>query len=772
MPEEPNGGGLQYDSINGYSIGFAVDLDKALNTRANDIEAYDNYIDTKDKFRVLFFTDSGDFLFGAIDRTVTYLTDVNDYTKDRWYVRVPVNFLVDRDGNVYDVEQIRKYLKEKPFRIAILANWPNEGKLSSDGGDDEQKNYTYINREPNWGAKNSYFYSERDRDLKSIHDLHHLVTDGNYSDDTRKDRPTNLDTYDFVMDNGKMGVKTDWVEWVHPEILDESKGDGRAQADYWIRNNYSPLSGNSILDSHYDDLWQLWDFDKAYRSNNNGDKYDSWGSEWYSRNGSTLKNWINRKNNNDELTTGFSNYDGLDFVIGNTTTDSNSEYYPGRNVGYPKLHYNETNSAYAIALPTTTLVERNNTSNGYYLNTTKTNTKGYFRFKALATGTLTIRFIGDIVVQKSTLQEATASSQSYNNAWSRDISITGEAEYIYIYNRSQNPAYIYSIEWVSNKYLYDTDRIGKAPSEIQPIPMYGVQRFAALANWEEGTTCDLTAESNPITLIRSLAKVVVYLQSPASYIYMRSMNRTARCEPIDVYTPTSETWKDHGTSASANNCEFWNIQKYGSGFNDTAAEPKDKSQLDAYTDWLSWFYYTWTGWNWNFYNHNTNYNSRKTVNTNTTINSPKIFYPDINRSDFCHMLYAGIEPGKGHKYILYMPEKNISDPNYPGITSSIAKVAHIEYRYTKDKMTEGRNFEDNNCKRIYFTDYSTNNTIKSVAKDSYETVYEKSASNLNNHWPIMRNHVYEFIVGSSSTANPSIDVSIKDWSTSRQIETW
>lgn len=809
---------IEEDPIEGYSIGFKIQLDKNMSGNTRGAEDYENYIDTRNKFRVLFFTEDGQFLFGAVDRTITALGEQSGTGVASWYVRVPMNYLVDREGNPYDADEIKKYLRENDFKVAILANWPNNATLRSDIEDEDSGNTTedtYIEREPKWGWKQSIF-SDEENEIKNINDLHHLVIDKNYNDNSSSSsRPSRRQVYDFVMDGdvsngeGKMGVKTDWVKMrdISEDFNGEYNGDtfsDQQSAETWIRKNWDPGKKSGDRDNvyrNYNNIWQLWNFsgnytasyDEIMRDRNNtstGSMPPAFKSAWQNRNGNDLSKFLN--DNPYGLYSRFT-FDGLSFEP--TTNDGNRcyAYVNGDNRGI-------------VLKPAEELGGEGDNS---YIHPTKTpfKSRGYLHFTAYSTGTYRIRYgalngKATMVVQHNTNRDRTykditeegPTQMSYKSGdieyFYRDLSITGDPENIYIWSASGDLV-IYSIEWISSKYLYDTDRIGIEPSEENPIPMYGVQNFSKLGDsWEEGTTFDISAargqeDVKPISLIRSLAKVEVYLPQKAKHIYMRSMNRTSRCEPIDVQTPTNELWhQNHSQENSQEKCEWFDIQSYDHGleyYGDTPPS-SNSAELEEYTNWLSWFYGSWEGW-WNFNSHNI---SGGTVTIPSNPNYPHLFYPDINRSDFCHLIYVGYVAGKGHKYILYMPEKNISDPNYVGFKKSIPKVAHIEYRY--DNNTD--NLEDNECRRIYFTNYTytsdtslgpINTFIKNVSKDGYE-IYERNQVIQNNvgeqedhlrlHWPIMRNHIYEFIVNSSGHGEPTIRAKVKDWNERDIVVEW
>lgn len=737
--EEPNDSNPYWDT-EGFSLGITITLDRDLQSRADE-DSYDNYIDTENKLRVLFFDQAtGNFIFEAVDRTVMPRKSSND--KEEWFIHIPVNYIVDYDGAPYDTELLKNRLKTNAFKVAILANWPVNGETNVNG------NLTY-GGEPRWGVNESVFGSN----TKNINDLHHLEVDTNYFDNSRENRPTQTDVYDFIMgDNGEMGVKTDWVR----SRMIDSKLDPKALtstevAKQWIRDNWDPTpkrNASKDIYRHYQDLWALWDFDAAYRYNSTGGKSynNNWGKEWYDKNGSTLNTWLR-----------------------NTTWTYLRDFVDTQD----NAQLTFTQPGYLYTGTSNTGVQINN------------GTTGKFTFKAHSSGTLTIKArstsgSATITITRANDEESASTKKlTYNTTiqeQSWDINMTGKTQDVTI-ECTSGQVVIYSIEYIQAKYLYDSDREGILPSATNPIPMYGVQDYAALTNWQPGTTFDLSYErpengnytEKTISLIRSLAKVEFYLptsldnKGKINHVYMRSMNRVARCEPMDVVTPTNELWHD----VHDNNCEWYNIQSYGPSYVE-GTEPQDKSQLDAYTNWLSWFYGSWQTNNtkWNFTTHNKQYGSNNRVTVPSRPAYPHLFNSAIERSDYTHFIYAGEATHNGnicHKYILYVPDRNIDDPNYPGIQSSIAKVPHIEYRFTDQNEVS---LDDNECYRVYFTDYKDNSAIKSVKANDYEPTYEKSRTNLAKHWPIMRNHVYRFYV--SATTRSGED----GFGVTSQVTTW
>lgn len=761
----------------GTAIGFVISLqaqDPGARGRSIDasFEEYENYIDTKDKLRVLFFDKDNKFMFGAIDRSVTPLG--SDGTMYNWYVRVPLNYIVDRDGKLFDVDIIKKKLRTEEFKIAVLANWPNAGYKVVGGESDSDDDVTTaptvseLKGEPNWGWEHSVLNKDAKPDsIKTLNDLHHLEYDATYANN-----PT---AYNFLAPDLKLGVTTGWVKMIHP-VLDQQPGAStQDKANYWIRNNVNPLSGHeNVSDYFYQKLWQHWDF-SGY-SNFPQSDYGEGGkfiNQWMTRNGNNLLTWFNLNYQNNWPLQSFNNYDGLKFV---TISNAGTIYtYDGK--GY-----------WGVVLPV--VGDYNNHDENWKSNPNSRdksrdyvddnnplyNPKGYFKFIAPATGTLKILWSSSgshrarLFVQKSKNNE-TRPATDYGTSiqtLSRKVSITGDSEPIYIWFQ-EGPGVIYGIEWICDKYLYDTDRIGIAPSEENPIPMYGVQEYLPLKDWEEGSTLNLSGDKS-ISLIRSLAKVEVFLpiiSGQPSHVMMRSMNRSSRCEPVDVETPTNTLWKNHD-NISSEQCEWFDIQNYGPNFDETITGESTPS--NQFKNYLSWFFGTWKG------KAKTNFSG---ISVPTTYSYPHLFNPHVNRSDFCNLLYAGVV-GNYYKYVIYMPDKAIDDPNSVGLRNAIPKVPHIEYRIEADQHTE--NLDDNKCYRLYFTDYSNPNNpyINSSLSETgdYETVLEKKKANLKYLWPIVRNHVYQFYVkdrwsgGGSGPKNINVQLDVKDWSYEKVIVDW
>ena len=921
-------------------IAFTIQLDKSISTRGaspltrytsftqDKIDIYDDYIDTQDKFRVFFFTEEGDFLFGATDRVLGSIKQTSDNSANYWYVRIPMSMLVDRENQEYDIEKIKSYLKNHPFKVAALANWPNGGEKvnpadwdDSEGTQDTNSNpSSTLKGNPHWNWSNSILNQDaKAEDIRNINDLHHVYNDKYYASSSH------FGSYGQFMAPAKygdepgyyMGEPTDWVKmrdieegWKNPGYnrnLKVPDFDSKESANAWIRANCTPnvdINQDKKIYRHYQHLWFLWNFNAAYLTGDKEDNigylkdgttneevrgnefslratdesgnytvlkvYDpsayhtnfgwkdnspveddqvvspSFAEEWYKRNGDRLYQWMKKSYNNGGAPQAIG---GITIDIGESNNDVIFNYL--QRTGEP-AYCVKVGNYYGIQLPPI----------GKGENDTYT---GMMNFRARTSGTLRIKWgsrdgtssgLAVQVDQKGQVNETTRENttiyREQSGVTSRtpvnwkdpstgmeylDISINEDSKPVYIFCTT-GKAVVYSVEFIRGQYLYATDREGVAPSKEQGIPMYGVRQFEGIKDWQRGTTHNL--EGN-ISLIRSLAKVEVFIKTSFGeprHMYMRCMNRAARCEPIDVHTSTDFLWSDiHSTTSTDETgistddkpCEWFRIQQYG---------PAYQQSESSYPDWLSWFYGSWTNHDtdkypaiyWKSDNNSANYkydynlgywvsNGERTgwkgsnFSYNTTLEPPHIFNPYIYRSDFCRFLYVG-EEGEYRHYVLYMPEKYIDDPSTVGNVASTPKVPHIEYRFhpkgNKDsgddsspQITEEEiagvaadpysnseyNLDDNDCYRIYFTNYGfsstsqNNNNVdyvtdvnpilhdKKVSNSTYDT-YEQNRENLKYHWPIMRNHSYKLYVGGSGPENPEIHVQISDWGHRKVIVEW
>lgn len=801
LKEPANNGETWGKDPDAVALSFRMNLNKLSPTRAVAIDEIDNYVDT-DNLQVLIFDERGDFLFESVDRIVTPTPDNNG----QWNINIPIkNTMTDRNDHTFSLGVVKTQLEKGDFKIAVLANWTvidNSGPYKVNWGWNESKLNPSVTTP------------------KNINDLHHLERDAFYATDNRR-----TDAYNFIMKSeGLMGHKTEWVT----SKLGKSK---RGETESWIRTKWNPISGSDEV-GHHDlykttnsagnlDLWQVWNFGGYYKSGdittdcfntNTGVTYsdieaESFESEWQQRNAKDFYTLFGEIEDGAPITYNssgsstddnikgdgkFFSVDGLTYVaLAPTAKDSEAQNRKDA------LAFHQ-NGRHGIVLPKTNeMVKADDQDHHWYIKTSSQFAHGYFSFMAPGTGILKIKWSSKdpngesrIIIQRNSNfehQKEKATGSGLKD-YSHEISITQDPQEIVIFNEGPNDAVIYSIEYICDKYLLDTDRQGILPNEeTHPIPMYGVQNFSKIDNWGEQKILDLSENGKYVNLVRALAKVEVYFPSDnkPKYIFMRSMNKSARSEPMDVSTPTFDSWtKFTGTSMhDESHCEWFDIQKYGSGYSSTfESGVQNTTTVEEYQDWLSYFYGSWV-YKWDYTGKNNiprgvndwiwDWNGKDiTVPTQTVY--PRIFNPSIDRSDFCEFIDMEDDDASGmNRYVLYVPDRNIDDPNYANELSSTPKVPHIEYRYPR----HSRYLDDNDCLRIYFTDYETNSQIKDVYKDQFDN-YEKNLKflsynsdgdavtdfeeHLNSHWPIMRNHIYRFYIGSSNVTQ-EIRVSVTEF---------
>ena len=157
---------------------------------------------------------------------------------------------------------------------------------------------------------------------------------------------------------------------------------------------------------------------------------------------------------------------------------------------------------------------------------------------------------------------------------------------------------------------------------------------------------------------------------------------------------------------------------------------------------------------------------------------PHIINPRIERSDFVEFEPVGEAKGIYNRYVLYVPEKFVDDPNSDGKVKENPKVCHIEFRRgdmdadtPKDPYL---NVDDNYCYRIYFTKGGYNNESNLIPKfeadkpgtkdkQTWENMYEQNVDNLKKHWPIVRNHVYSFVVEDAKNKVVVVKLEVLPW---------
>lgn len=776
VPEE-NTEGL-FSEGEGMYLGFNVSLSGAQGTRAESeisdasVDEYDNYID-ESTFRVFVFGAKGEFLFESKNADPKRTPDNNG----QYYVKIPLDHSITDAAGKSVLGLVRSRLEKEMFKIAVLVNWPDW-----DG-------WTWANSALNTNANPS--------DVKNVNDLHHLGKDSTYP---------GKGVYDFILDGeGKSGLTKSWVErtlqYNGVNITEET-------ADTYIRDEWDPAKTyeEGEFFYRYPKLWQVWNFGGSYTGNAlsyndlaqpkdakdenpHGNKH---GDTWNKRSGDTFKSWLD----DNQVNLSQAEKGGLNLSVDGFVLDT---FYEGKvnsnGVAITKDQGGESysfhnNNYHGIALGRTNhFIKDSKQPDKDILNLTSDYTAGYIKITAPASGTLRIIWSSNnnsnakFKLQRGTnfLSEPSNYSSTVPQQYLKEISITQDPEDIYIYNTSSNPVVIYAIEYICNSYLYNTTRKGRVN---QSIPMYGIQNFDKITNWGAVELLDLSQDGRYVDLIRSVAKVEVYMPKDRNlfYIGMRSMNSSSRCEPMDVENPTIQGWQKFTGSGAhdatynpihdATHCEWFDIMNYGPGYGGA-----------DYKSWLSWFYGSWnkkldgngteitdpTGyWQWDFTSK-----SVALANEKDKAKYPHIFNPFINRTDFCEFVKIDDEVSGMDKYILYVPDKNIDDPNDVGDLTATPKVMHIEYRFFKDgEEKRDQYLDDNQCYRIYFTDYTTNTDIKKVTAAGFDA-YELTGLENKVFWPVMRNHIYRFYVNGTAE-NQEIYVKVNEWDTTvpPQKEEW
>lgn len=387
--------------------------------------------------------------------------------------------------------------------------------------------------------------------------------------------------------------------------------------------------------------------------------------------------------------------------------------------------------------------------------------------------------------------------------------------YIAAIGEDGQQAEIYEIEYMRARHIYDSARNAIMPSSDYPIPMYGIQHFAPIKDYimtdfifnlsdknENTHLPDALRDTYPfkfVYLLRSVAKVElrfkksVFKNNMPEHVMMRVMNRTARCEPMDVINPTEWIWfgsealKDQhsqpnsftgnyetipadarpNTFVGADN-EFYNIIKFGPLHQDKSAD---------YKSMTTWFYGNWAEQGSNpatnplYYPHTPWPFTGTTLNSGTGIPYPRIFNTRIDRSDYCRFHRIPNKIIKGEEYICYLmysPEKNIDDADTKGDLNVRPKVQHIELRFTN--MNDVMNFDDSDCYWIYFTDYSANNgKLRSYYRGysnrnggyySYDDAESYDPDFLKLLQPVLRNCHYVFTINSINDEHIGVNLSV------------
>lgn len=402
-------------------------------------------------------------------------------------------------------------------------------------------------------------------------------------------------------------------------------------------------------------------------------------------------------------------------------------------------------------------------------------------------------------------------------------------EYLEVYIAAvEGTVDFYEMEYIRSRHVYDSARNAVMPSEENPIPMYGIQNFDPIGayidvipenecfnlsdkdyNWYLKNHPELKSYNfKNIYLLRSVAKVElrfkksIFRNNLPQHLFMRVMNRTARCEPKDVVNPTNwiwygeignidgshaqyegegkiDNWASEKKFPGANN-EFKNIMEYYREY--PLYDINKKGDIEEYRKRTAWFYGFWGDndetlsaelqnryywqqpWDWNKIMYQTDI-------PDFSKPFPRIFNTRIDRSDYCRFHKLPDDGTEYIRYVMYVPEKNISDTDSKGDLGATPKIQHIELRFTN--MNGVMNFDDNLCYRIYFTDYTDANGYADNGNninDKYDrdgatetgtyAEFEKNKDWLNRLQPVMRNCHYIFTIESVNDKQLGVKMSV------------
>lgn len=775
-----------------YTLTFTLDVpsmgtDGSASTRAiyyGNPLYYEDWIDTQNGLRVLFFitkraktgahyvqgqyqdNDSfvaidpinplkDYFLFESTSRWLSQLQYDDDNTI-RYRLTVPVYQIGDEESEYSDYwETIRKYLRDYDFKVAILANHPSDML--------------------EWGVENSVL-SVADIDnlttatkLKTINDIHHSTADTGYAENTSGNRK---DAYMMFVDNKEkidgVGTMGPYISWVinRSKLYGDALGgvfSTKETAKTWIRDYWIPdLIYNEDSDPdidyqtlyhNYRHIWSYWNFGGAAADNglpySNKSVINTHLNDWEKRNGELLRSWIT-----DAVANGGKFQSGI-----NTSSKGDNKYD-----GSMPLIFNPSAA-------TAVITQGSNGKRFYGVKLpvisapSSVSDKDCFIFDVKGAGTATVRYIGtsnkDISIKLgSTNSNPTATKTTINgvSVYEAYLDLDQVNNPLTGFVYSTKGATVIDVEYTQDRYVYLTDREGILPSSDHPIPMYGVQKFDRLEGWwDEGASFDLTTGGQSVTgkeyntknisLLRAVAKVEVLIPKSLGvpkHVYLHSLNSTVRCEPMDVSTPTDQLWKEHNDG-----CEWQLIQKHGT-FIDNG-----KYTENEYKTKLAWYYGNWLEWGWDFNNY-----TQWKPNYEKDGPFPRLFNPYISRSDCAAFIdVTDYYNDEYYHYLFYMGENTIDASSAYNGAGGSAMIPHIEIRFDDRYATTSKvatntdlNLMDSDCYHIYFVEKGIASGardasgVSKIANGKFESEYETKTEYLKEHWPIMRNHIYRFVV--------------------------
>lgn len=353
--------------------------------------------------------------------------------------------------------------------------------------------------------------------------------------------------------------------------------------------------------------------------------------------------------------------------------------------------------------------------------------------------------------------------------------------------------------WVSWKTEDNDKNLNNIRTFVQltkdhPIPMYGIQAFAPIGeDWVKGTPFNLSHiaegqnendyEFKSISLLRSVVKLeLIFPKSEeATYVAMIYPNVYARCEPMDVWTPTDQIWTDddaHESKGLKGDCEWYRIRNYGPV---SRTEEYEGESVDEYEKAMSWFYGAWKEKGWSLPKINgTPYDK------GNSLDFPRIFNSCVQRNgqvsceevDYGHLYKDG-----KHHFIVYTGEKNINDPSNitemgkvtngaAPITSwwirrgdweygiALAPYEKVDVLDGNHKDPDGKEYGEHSTTSVYKINKTGNPTSRfrhyEARVQGYDVSNSRKVTRLTDNlelmpWPLVRNHVYRIKIDDLTT---------------------
>lgn len=325
------------------------------------------------------------------------------------------------------------------------------------------------------------------------------------------------------------------------------------------------------------------------------------------------------------------------------------------------------------------------------------------------------------------------------------------------------------------------------PSDENPIPMYGIQKFNRIDKWIKGTPFNLSMiassdaeggqqtgyDFESVALLRASVKLELLLPKVTfpkrpTFVSLWYSNIYSRCEPLNNWDSTKDIWLPHDAG-----CDWKSIMNHGP-FCSEKFDPNNRNQdgLLQFQNTLSWYYGEWVkSGKW------TLKNASGTVITPPAEDDgyPKIFNPCVQRNKVVVCGHDGdisdaYNDGYWH-FVMYTGERNMNDPNnIDNVTRRAYSTAWIfkdpeTNNYYSIPIADYFNGDKNKNKTAQAvfgpyksSDFNNKNGANNTNDPTKASVMPSIAENYGNNlrtvtsvdempWPLLRNHVYRITVG-------------------------